>query len=460
MKKARALLLLALVSCVPSCSLFRVKVASDPGGAGFPLQEAGRVTVEGKIIRTLLKDGGKIYLATDKGKLYCLDGKGQKVLWTYESEAAFGSPPAVGKERLFVFDREGFITCLDKNGKVGWKNRIEGNTPASLSQDQRGLYIGTQEGLVLALSPDSGERLWQFSTGGAVTSEALVWEGKVVLASQDGSIYILSRRGRVRNVAKLGSPIPVTPLVDNSRVYAGTEDSVFHCFDLRGQKRMWKIKLGGKILAPPLADDRHVFFVASNCVLFCLDKRSGEIQWWRALPSLSRYNLELSGDKIIVSSASPTLVCLDRKSGEEAGSYDAGSELRSNALWLDPYVVTTLYDQREDRGSVVFLNREVRVQLGASLASPQPVGTEISFTASAVGFYLPRYEFFLRCDGEKSVGQKESARNTWVWFPDKEGSYAVGVRVSDAKQEKETEILFEIVKGKQNNPRQALKGEG
>lgn len=448
MIKARLFLLLALVSCLTSCSLVKAKVAPYPAGVGFPLVEAGRVTYEGKIIRTMLEDAGKIYLATDEGKLYCLDGKGQKVLWTYESGAAFGCPPAVGKERLFIFDRAGLITCLDKNGKVGWKNRLEGHTPASLSQDQHGLYVGTQGGVVLALSPDSGERLWQFTAGAAVVSEVLVWEGKVVFASQDGNIYVLSPRGRVRNVIKVGSPILVTPLIDKSRVYTGTEDSVFHCFDLRRQKRMWKIKLGGKILAPPRADDRHVFFVASNCVLFCLDKGSGEIQWWRALPSLSRYDLEFSDGKIIVSSSSPKLICLNRKNGEEVGSYDAGSELRSNPLWLDPYLVTSLYDQREDRGNVVFLHQEVRVQLGASLPSPQPVGTEISFTASAVGFYLPKYEFFLRRDGEMTVVQKEAPRNTWAWFPDKEGTYTVGVRVSDAKQEKETEILFEIVKGK------------
>ncbi len=448
MKRTSTTLLLALNLLSLSCSLSGTRTTLYPGGVGFPLEEAGRVTFEGKIIRTMVEDEGKIYLATDKGKLYCLDGKDQKVLWTYESEAAFGCPPAVGKERLFILGRDGQITCLDKNGKVHWKSKIEGHTPASLSQDQHGVYVGTQEGIVLALNPDSGEMLWQLAAGGAVMSEALVWEGKIVFASQDGNIYILSPRGRVRNVVKVGSPILVRPHIDNnSRIYVGTEDSVFHCFDLRRQTRMWKIQLGGRILAPPLADERHVFFAASNCVLFCLDKRSGEIQWWRALPSLSRYDLEFSDGKIIVSSSSPTLICLDRKSGEEAGSYDAGSELRSNPLWLDPYLVATLYDQREDRGSVVFLRREVRVQLGAALPSPQPVGTEISFTASAVGFYLPRYEFFLRQNGERIVVQKESARNTLAWFPDKEGTYTVGVRVSDAKQAREAEIPFEIVKG-------------
>ncbi|MDH7512205.1 MAG: PQQ-binding-like beta-propeller repeat protein [Clostridiales bacterium] len=448
MKKTKTTLILALNLLSLSCSLSGTRPSLYPGGVGFPLEEAGRVTIEGKIIRTMVEDEGKIYLATDKGKLYCLDGKAQKVLWTHESEAGFSCPPAVGKDRLFILDHGGQITCLDKGGNVRWKSKIEGHTPASLGQNQYGVYVGTKEGSVLALNPDSGEMVWNFATGGAVVSEALVWEGKIVFASEDGNIYILSPGGRVRNAVKVGSSVLVTPLIQNARLYVGAEDSVFHCFDLRAQRRMWRIQLGGRILAPPLTDERHVFFVASNCVLFCLNKKSGEIQWWRALPSLGRYDLESSDGKIVVPSSSPTLVCLDRKSGEKVGTYDAGSELRSNALWVDPYLVASLYDQSEERGSVVFLHRQVSVQLVAALASPQPVGTEISFAASAVGFYLPRYEFFLRQGGERTVVQKGSERNTWVWFPDKEGMYAVGVRVTDAKQERETEIPFEIIKGK------------
>ncbi len=448
MRRANPALLLALFFLGLSCSVSGTKTTLYPGGVRFPLVEACRVAVEGRIMPMLLEDGGRIYLTTDKGKLYSLDAKDRQVLWTYDSGAAFGGPPALGKERLFVFNQEGQIACLDKNGNVCWKSKIEGNTPTGLSPDQSGLYIGTTEGIVLALSADSGEKLWQFSAGGPIVSRALFWQGRIVYASQDGNVYFLSPRGRLRNVIKVGSPILITPLIEKDYLYLGTDDSIFQCFDLRQMTRRWKIQLGGKIFAPPLADEKRVFFVASNCVLFCLDKKSGEIKWWRALPSLGRYDLESSEGRLIVSSSSPMLICLDRKSGEEAGSYDAGSELRSNPLWLDPYLVAALYDQIEDRGAVIFLQQEVRVQLGASPPSPQPVGTEISIAASAVGFYLPRYEFFLRRDRERTVVQKESSRNTWAWFPDKEGAYTVGVRVRDARKERETEIPFEIVKGK------------
>jgi hypothetical protein len=73
----------------------------------------------------------------------------------------------------------------------------------------------------------------------------------------------------------------------------------------------------------------------------------------------------------------------------------------------------------------------------------------VSFTASATGFYLPRVEFYLRQGEERTVVQKAADKKAWIWFPEKEGTYAIGVRVSDEKQSKEAEIPFEISKKKE-----------
>src|SRR4030042_3168042 len=91
----------------------------------------------------------------------------------------------------------------------------------------------------------------------------------------------------------------------------------------------------------------------------------------------------------------------------------------------------------------------MKAEISSSLSSPQPAGTEISFTATAKGFHLPRFEFFLRQGEEKTVVQKAGENQTWVWFAEKEGTYAVGVRVNDERQAAEAEIPFEIAKKEQ-----------
>jgi hypothetical protein len=148
----------------------------------------------------------------------------------------------------------------------------------------------------------------------------------------------------------------------------------------------------------------------------------------------------------LVTSRSPLLFSLDRKSGKVAGKYEAKTEIRSNPVWAEPNLVFATFDTPADRGSINFLRKEVKVEISPSLSSPRPAGTEVSFTASARGFYLPRYEFYLRRGEERSVVQKASEKNSWVWFTETEGTYAVGVRVSDERQAKEAEIPFEVSK--------------
>ncbi|MGQ9673520.1 MAG: outer membrane protein assembly factor BamB family protein [Candidatus Aminicenantales bacterium] len=340
-----------LCSCSPALS----RKTSWPAGLVFPLVEAGRIAYEGKIRSPLRQAEGHLYLVTDKNMLYCFEAKERKLIWTHELEGPLVSSPVIGKESLFLVDGQGYLSGLNKSGQLLWKDRVKGATPTSLSMGRDMLIVGTEEGDVFAFEPSSGQLFWHFRGEGAFQAAPVFWEDWVICSSLAGKIFILNQKGQVVGTLAVGSPIAVAPLVDEDRLYVGAEDSWFYCFDLKRQKRKWRIELGGKILSPARADDRRVFVSASNCVLYCLDKKSGEIQWWRALPSRSPYELELGDGQIVVSSFSSTLLCLDRKSGEAVGTYDAGSELRSNPLWLEQHLFINLYDHETERGSLVVL---------------------------------------------------------------------------------------------------------
>ncbi|MSM40120.1 MAG: multicopper oxidase domain-containing protein [Geobacter sp.] len=69
------------------------------------------------------------------------------------------------------------------------------------------------------------------------------------------------------------------------------------------------------------------------------------------------------------------------------------------------------------------------VTLTPDVASPRPTGTTVTFTAAAVGGYLPQYEFWLRNPtGVWTMVQAYSTTNTYVWTPTVAGTYVVQVR--------------------------------
>jgi outer membrane protein assembly factor BamB len=436
----------ALVLFQLSCSIFRPKIAPYPTGAVFPLVEAGRVAYNGKVVRSVRAAEGKVYLTTDKGLLYCLDGVKRTILWEFAAPAPFGCPPLLGPGQIYVWDRANRLYGFDGDGRILWTMEFKETMAGDIAWHQGLIYLGTGEGELLAFNPATKEVTRLFKAGGALEAAPVFWGQAIVLACTDGKVYLLSPDGKPRKIVNAGSPVRVTPLVDGDRLFFGTDDHFFHCYDLKDLRREWRIRIGGKVMSAPKAVGKQVFVLASNSVLYALGKR-GDILWWRIIPSRSTFDLEFNPGQVIITSQSSILLCLNLRTGEDIGRYDAGAEIQSNALWLDPDLLVNLYDYQDDKGNLLFLEKEVKVVLSASLIPPQPAGTEIAFSAAAVGFYRPRFEFYLCRNGDdRIIVQKESETNSWAWFPEKEGSYRVGVRVIDEKQSKEAEISFEVVK--------------
>jgi outer membrane protein assembly factor BamB len=450
----RKILVFSLVLLGLSCSLFKARIAPYPTGVIFPLEEAGRVEFEGRIVGRLAQDeAGRVFFSTDKGYLYCLDSATKEISWFFTNPFPFGSAPVLGQERLFVWDREGSLFCLDKKGLYLWDSKIADGISSPISLDRERVYVATEEGSLDALSQDRGEFLWRFETGGTVTAAPVFFDNQIYLGSGDGKIYIMSPKGRLRGTIDIGSPIQVTPLVDGHRLYVGAEDRTFQCYDLRRNKRKWKITAGGRLLASPRADRKRVFFQASNGVLYALDKKGGNVLWWWISPSKSRHDLEFDEEKVLATSSSPYFYTLDVKSGKTIGKYDAKEEIRSNPVWAEPYLFFALFDPSVSKGRIVILRKEMSVRLSPSLASPQPVGTEVGFTASATGFYRPQFEFSLVRGEERTIVQAASEQTTWVWFADKEGSYTISLKATDEKHSQEVEISYEITKNDKANGR-------
>ncbi len=439
------IVLLASLS-LSSCSLFRTKIPPYPTGVFFPVEKAGEIIYEGEIIDSVGNVGENLYLATRRGFVYCLDGVERKISWRFKAAEPLASPPFFGPERIYVYDQNNILYCLDKEGKALWTKKVEEQITSGVGELNRKVYLGNERGIVFALSADDGHELWRFQTGGAIRATPVFADGKIILNCDDLNLYILTEEGNLAGQIPVRDKIQATPLVEENFLYFGAADRYFYCYNLKKRTMKWKIKIGGKVFTDPVMEGKRIFFVCWNNVLYCLRKKNGHILWWQIIPSRSTYRLEISGGRIVVSSLSSLLVCFDAETGEKAGDYDAGDEVKSNPLWVAPHLVICLYDDQKDSGKVVFLKKVIRISLKSSLESPQAVGKEISFTASAAGFYKPKYGFYLKAGDEKKVIQEKSERSTCVWFPEKEGNYVIGVEISDEKQSMQKETAFVIKK--------------
>jgi hypothetical protein len=210
----------------------------------------------------------------------------------------------------------------------------------------------------------------------------------------------------------------------------------------------------------PVTDGRRLYVISKNNVLSCFDRRNGTLLWWNHIPARSPYQPILIQDKVVAGTLSSRLVCFDVETGQENGRFEASLDLRTNPVWVPPYLVLAHFNRRTGEGGLSFLEKDVKVVLTFSKASPQMPNEEITVTATATGFHLPQYEFHVihyrlfqfgwgkwvpvQAEQDRRVLQSRSEENTWTWYPEEPGLHVIGVHVSDEQEEAATETWFRI----------------
>jgi len=433
----RKLIILSLILILLlSCSLFKSKTVPYPTGLIFPLEEEVRISYQGRIIDLVQQEGVNLYFSTRDDFIYCVNGQEKKIVWSFQAEGNLDSPVYLGQDNIYVYDRDAALYCLKKDGNLNWKKAIKESITSGVREEDGIIYFGTKKGTLFALNVSQGKKIWRFKAGSAIYSTPVKAEGMIIFGCDDHYLYFLDED-------KIRAPV----LVDDNRLYFGSDDHYIYCLNLTKRKKRWKVKTGGKIITAPIIYKKRIFFLCWNGVLYCLHKKNGSILWWQTIPSRSYYQLAVVDGKIVVTSLSSLLVCFEAKTGKKIGNYKAQQTILSNPIWLNPFLLVNLYDFQADQGNLVLLKKKVKVSLKPSKESPQWVGEEIAFKASATGFFEPQFEFYLeKKGGEEKTVQEKSEAAAWLWFPEEEGTYNIRVKAVDEKEEAEAKIAFVIQK--------------
>jgi outer membrane protein assembly factor BamB len=451
MKNAKLVLAGIICAAAAGCGFFSLKPVPLTSGPVFPLVQSRSLSYGGQVIPPGLKDGAYYYFATDRGQVLAIDVGRRAIAWDFKASHPISLPLSLGRESVYAVDDENIIYRLDRSGWLLWSRGLAETVTGPLAEIEECLYVGTEQGGLYCLQPETGQDIWKFKTKAALRTGALLWKDRqgrpfILCGGDEGRLFFLGSGGRLRGDMDCGAKISVPPLLEGDRLYVGTEGQMFLCLDLSRRRTKWRLRMAGLPARPAVADHKRIFFLTAQGLLVCLNKRSGEILWWRTLSSRCGFDLELADGQVIAASISSGLVSFDARNGEEVGRFQAPGELRSNPAWMNPSLLVHVFDDQKDEGRLIFLRREAKVTLSASKESPQKIGEEITVTAGATGFRAPSFQFRLRSRAGENVVQDTSAQETWTWLPEEEGEFVIVVRVSDSQETMEGEMPFRIIR--------------
>ena len=205
-----------------------------------------------------LADENMIYLASMDHKFYGFDKKfsqddlanaedGSKTLlanakWSIDLGMAVVGDPVLDNGIAYVATIEGRLFAIDvKNKKLLWSFTNNGNLGAVWGTPvvtDEAIYVADVNGNIHAVDLLDGSALWSspFSAGGKVISSGAAYEEGAVFATDEGKIFMINLNKEPKTITNLGNPIYSTiDLVGEQIVFApASEVSLLTAFDLNG----------------------------------------------------------------------------------------------------------------------------------------------------------------------------------------------------------------------------------
>lgn len=228
-------------------------------------------------------------------------------LWTTivgdgQGKGLYQLRPAVEGDTLYIVSADGQLQAHDVlNGKMRWHRDLKQTISGGVGIDDERLYLGTTEGLVLALD-QQGEELWRAEVNGEVLAPPVSNDDVVVAQTYDGQVVAfdaLSGEKRwtyTASVPRLTLRGTSTPILEGQFVFAGLANGRVVALDQKTGELRWEQRVSvakGSTEIERLSDvdgnllyDSGVLYAAGyQGKLIAVDVRSGRRLWERDLSS-------------------------------------------------------------------------------------------------------------------------------------------------------------------------------
>jgi hypothetical protein len=249
----------------------------DAGVAVPPVSDKARAYValrSGKLVAVNLVDGADVWvidktiaspMAVSGGLLFisagnaieALRGEDHAIVWALPRVTPAAPLVAVDDWLLAVTDTE-VLAIAAKDGRVIWRSPA-GGVKLAPAVDEDTVYLGADDGNLVALKLANGEKAW----------DALVEDGVTAIAAYHGVVYVgggnkyfyAYRNGKTAHPPlRVGAAVVGRIAIDDEHVYFTARDNVVRARDLGNENGRWTAFIRNRPLDGVVACG-HIVFV-------------------------------------------------------------------------------------------------------------------------------------------------------------------------------------------------------
>ncbi|MBI2866937.1 MAG: PQQ-binding-like beta-propeller repeat protein [Chloroflexi bacterium] len=322
---------------------------------------------------------GKVVSLDQKGALmHQFPPAGGAVLEAYDSkkrasrlEATYSTPAVVGDQVFitsYVDAKTGHVIALSREDltknwefyrytKEDGSQQRMGRVVANIAVHEDTLYFGSLDHKLYALALD-GRMKWRqpFDAGDQLWGTPVVYEGRIYIGTSRGALIAVDpdTGQRIPSFSfKADGALNGTPAIDNGVIYIGSFDQKLYALDAVTGAKRWEFHTGNWVWARPFVIDGVVYVGGMDRFVYAIDAQSGALKWKGKVSGPVRTQAVIVNDLLIVASA---------KQGDKVGRIWA-FDLNTGAIRWDASGGDSVVAPLSTDGQLVyFINTDGEVQ--------------------------------------------------------------------------------------------------
>ena len=192
--------------------------------------------------------GDTLYVSTFDGHIYALSTEtGERLDWSFQSEAGFASSPVIYQDTVFVGSFDLYLYAIEIGSNVStWRfpqEKAAGNWFwASPIVNEGIVYAGCLDGKLYAIDAETGQELWEFDAASPIVTSPVLMDNLLTIADESGTLYVFDVSAEFGDEAvplraiSIGASVKSSFCGQNGLIYIRGEDNSIYVVDIeRGQ---------------------------------------------------------------------------------------------------------------------------------------------------------------------------------------------------------------------------------
>ncbi|CAD7766625.1 MAG: Outer membrane protein assembly factor BamB [Candidatus Argoarchaeum ethanivorans] len=231
--------------------------------------------------------GDRVFVGSHAGDLYCVNITDRATIWheTIETNPSFwgvASSPLIYDDAVFVNSfSDATLHAFDFNGNELWEINTPNNIDHYVSPAAEGdkIFFAGGDPALYCVNISNQSILWRFNTSDDIKTTPSIDDDVVFFATKSRMHAVDMDGSEVWNHSLSGTIS--SPAIAYGKVYIGSSDGVFYCFNATDGNEIWNKSVNGKIDSSPAVADGTVYFGTNtgHGTVYALNATDGTVRW-------------------------------------------------------------------------------------------------------------------------------------------------------------------------------------